>query len=198
MKPSSPAGAHLDAGIIHFVPGTRVDITKSARYVDVLSGTSLCAAPVVDEETIELSWWAVGVNCCDKEKFWCGDVLSEKVISATRWLDGGPTIHHVPVDFHPAVAKAAAVHGLALGSPQMFVEWTEFPESVRAAKLNIGLTLYLIFQALVITFFAIAYLVKPPPHGIHAPDARSTVRNRDAFGRRTSLEPILSGIQTIA
>jgi len=56
---------------------------------------------------------------------------------------------------------------------------------------------YLIFQALVIVFFAIAYLVKPPPR-IHAQDQRSTVRNRDAFGRRTSLDPILSGVQTMA
>jgi len=185
VAPSGPSGARADASIIHFMPGTRVDRTKAIQYVDIPSKIPMCAAPIVDDSATEMSFWAVGVNCCDNTgDFWCGDVGDPTVLSATKW---NPPVssHHAPLDFSKACAKAAAVHGFTLGEPQLLLEWSKDPQAVTSAKLHSGLTSYIIFQLLAVFSFLIAYKVKPPKHK-NMLDPTKTMVGRDPFGRHST------------
>lgn len=185
VAPSGPSGAHADASIIHFTPGSRVDRTKAIQYTDIPSKIPMCAAPIVDDSATEMSFWAVGVYCCDSTgDFWCGDVLDPTVLSGTKWSPPVST-RHAPLDFSKACAKAAAVHGFTLGEPQLFLEWSKDPEAVKSSKLRMGLASYFIFQLLAVFSFLIAYKVKPPKHK-NTPDPAKTGAPRDPFGRRST------------
>lgn len=194
VSPSASSGAHADAGIVHFTPGTRVDRTKAIRYIDIPSKIPMCAAPIIDDSTTEMSFWAVGVYCCDNTgEFWCGDVLDPTVLSATKWSPPVST-HHASLDFSKACAKAAAVHGFTLGDSQLFLEWSKDPEAFKSSMLHNGLSIYFIFQLLAVFSFIVSFKVKPPKRG-NMPDPAKTGAPRNPFGRRSA--PNISSSATL-
>eukprot|EP00397_Hematodinium_sp_SG-2012_P051669 GEMP01060681.1.p1 GENE.GEMP01060681.1~~GEMP01060681.1.p1 ORF type:complete len:319 (+),score=61.27 GEMP01060681.1:159-1115(+) len=185
---SEPAGAHLDAGIIYFVPGSRLDVTQGTAYTDAHSRFTLCAAPVIDDTTTSMSFWAVGIGCCSSEQFWCDDAADPSVRSAARWTPPFMT-RHIDLDFRPVAAKAAAMHGFTLGDEQLFLQWVKDPTALKYGMLRDGIVGYFLFLCIALVLFFIAFKIKPPKYASIVDPARSMIRDpfgSDVFYRRSS------------
>jgi len=181
VLPAEPAGGHLDAGIISFAPGSRLDWTQSSPYRDPISGLTLCAAPIIDDTTEEVSFFAVGIDCCDRAGFWCDDARDLSAQSAAKWTPGMSTMH-AEIDFTPACAKSAAIHGLTLGTPQLFLRWLKDPTAFRSAKFDEGLLGFFLYLLLAVLAFLVAFKIKPPRRNTGSDAARTSMR--DPFATR--------------
>lgn len=183
VSPSEPAGAHADAGIVSFAPGTRLDATQFSAYTEQSTQMTLCAAPILDDATTSVSFWAVGVECCDGEKFWCGDALDRTTLSGALWTK--PFLGRTStVEFRAVAAKAAATHGIEMAQDSLFLRWVKDPNSLRSGMLRDGIIVYCVFLCAIGVLCVIAYSVKPPKYAGHG-DATLT-RGRDPFGTRVS------------
>lgn len=111
----------MDAGVVVFTNGTRLDISKSEGFKE---GTMYCVAPIsfgnVTLKTYD--FWAVGTNCCSGSKpdFHCEGWNSDQY-GGLRLMNGGAR-----GKYRLAVQQAEATYGIKAAHP-LFFEWTRKP-----------------------------------------------------------------------
>lgn len=115
--------AVMDAGIIHFLPGSSVqrDVVAYHQFGD----QKFCIAPVV-QGGVGGGYYAVGIDCCTKDKFECGD---QDGVSAVVVNSNLP-------DFAQARAileanSGSMYHGEGRGietDAPLYVSWSNAPE----------------------------------------------------------------------
>lgn len=116
----------MDAGHISFVPGTRLDLSRSMGF---RNGDVYCVAPIVFGETKmdTYDFWAVGTNCCsgNSADFHCSNFNNERANGAMR-LVGGQSDKERPF-YRLAVQQAEAAYEMQAVHP-LFFHWVAFPE----------------------------------------------------------------------
>lgn len=141
-----PAIMFEDAGMVKFKQGTVVDRTRSLGYQSATAGVTLCLAPVVDnsmEGNAEVSFFAVGINCCDwRARFWCDDAESadgdggallhfdaDQIVSPlTAWMLESPVTRE---NFKPVFDLAKATFGLHIAQSTRLLRWTKDPVKLK-------------------------------------------------------------------
>jgi len=116
-----------DAGILKFAKGTTLDTQASAGFKFWTS--TWCAAPVVgtDPQAAPITFWAVGVGCCDaRGGFTCDSAEDKTAISAMplRAHNLGPEITS---HYNHAIRMAAAQNDLEVAKEPVFVVWHKDP-----------------------------------------------------------------------
>lgn len=136
------------AGVLEFAAGTRLDTSLSAGYKFWFY--NYCAAPIVgpDPESVPVSFWAVGVGCCDSRgKFTCDSAADQSARSAMplRPHTLGPEITS---HYNRAIQMAAAANNLGVAKDPVFVVWHKDPFAVGKA----------IWWQSTILFFALVFI----------------------------------------
>jgi len=163
-----PAVAYLDAAVLEFAGNATVDASRAAGLMALEGGTfTYCVAPVVDSkfndsDTALVQYWAIGVDCCDKNGgFACGDVDDESAHGGVVLHDPahGDLLyevigeHFVPPErrmdlFQKAVERAAAFHDVAVPETVAFISWTSRSREDVAQERWVGIMLALFCFAL--------------------------------------------------
>merc|ERR1719374_318864 len=93
-----------DAGAILFTDDTRLDTMRAVGFQSRWNGNIYCVAPIVDGSmgtTTEISWWAVGLDCCNpRQDFRCDDAQ-----------DSGKGCHYCA----ESRRRGATIHGVGCG-----------------------------------------------------------------------------------
>lgn len=125
VDPSQFTGSQLmDAGIIGFTEGSKVDASKMMAF---RNWDTYCVAPITDNKgNTSYDFWAVGMNCCDMsshtrvgKQFHCGMANAHKGI---RILD-----ENARSFYRLAVMQAEASFNIQSHHP-VFLHWMEEPE----------------------------------------------------------------------
>lgn len=125
VNPDAPGIGYqlVDAGRIFFLPGTRLDVSKSEGFK---SGSVYCVAPVTSGKLrpgATVDFWAVGVDCCSgtTADYQCGNYNNPNVYAGMRLLDDGQRGY-----FRLAVQQAEAAYKIRSPHP-VFLHWTRDP-----------------------------------------------------------------------
>lgn len=140
VRPGGDPRAYSDAGVLSFSSDSRLDPSSSAGFEEW--PVRYCAAPVVSvDHTEAATFWAVGVNCCDKRGgFWCGasetshaTPLSPKLgVRILPAFNLGKRIllgHDHGEQFRRAVKMAAGAYGFRAPREPIIVDWVTDVES---------------------------------------------------------------------
>lgn len=159
VDPSNMQGrAFMDAGSVQFTPGSHLDITKSAGF---MNADMYCVAPIVSATAngTTYDFWAVGRNCCTgaSKDFHCGDIEGVKLGDDPGGLR---LMSDNELEFYKlAVAQAVSKYMIRSDHP-IFVHW--FQDSRKALRdywgtgvenFLLSLGLFAAFQ-LTVTLFA--------------------------------------------
>lgn len=136
---------YMDAGVINFVPGSHLDISKSYGFKN---GNTYCVAPVVGPATaedgfhgigkMEYDFWAVGINCCSGHRpdFHCGEYSNPLARKGLRLM------REEERDFFRLAVKAAgASYNIKTRQP-LFMYWMQYPEDEIRAYVDDGWKYY--------------------------------------------------------
>lgn len=153
------AQAFMDASVVEFVGGSRLDISKSYGFKN---GKTYCVAPVLGPAKAEenftgiskqaYDFWAVGINCCSGHRpdFHCGEYSNPRANKGLR------VMHEEEVEyFRLAVQAAGASYNIKTGQP-LFLNWVEYPEDEIDAYVKQGWTH---FMRGIFGFFGLLVLV---------------------------------------
>jgi hypothetical protein len=115
----------MDAGIIHFTPGTQLADQKTWHFH--LEST-YCVAPIISNTSIvplrqTYDFWAVGKDCCSLQAsdFRCGSWASIQAHKGLRTLNVDDLTY-----YHLAVQQAEALYGIMAPHP-IFFDWSVDP-----------------------------------------------------------------------
>lgn len=125
VDPALYAGQSLmDAGVIEFMPGTKLLTHKSMGFKD---DNVYCVAPIASAKGNQSTYdfWAVGMNCCSGQHpdFHCGEYSSTKSMKGLRLMDDDKREMYRLV-----VMKAQAEFKLKVSHP-IFVYWVSDPNT---------------------------------------------------------------------
>lgn len=126
VEPSLYKGSQLmDAGIIEFVPGSHIDLTKSYGFK---SEDIYCVAPIVGPNTSSTptyDFWAVGTNCCNGHTpdYHCGEFRNAQARKGLRLMREEQRNY-----FRLAVEEAKAAYNIEAQHP-VFMYWMESPST---------------------------------------------------------------------
>lgn len=131
VNPGADPKMYVDAGILNFATGTKVDTGSAAGYLSWPH--TYCAAPIVaeggSETALRVGFWAIGVDCCSPHgEFTCDDAGNPDVKSGLRIES-----HHMgesaagASNFDLAVRKAAAFYGKEVSGMPVYVVWQADP-----------------------------------------------------------------------
>mmetsp|Transcript_85422 Transcript_85422/g.153800 ORF Transcript_85422/g.153800 Transcript_85422/m.153800 type:complete len:325 (+) Transcript_85422:99-1073(+) len=164
IDPTVSRGVQLmDAGVIAFVPGTKLEISKSIGFQN---GEVFCVAPITfgDVPSVTLDFWAVGKDCCSAGggDFRCAGFGNPRAHGGRRVLDSRQETF-----YRLAVQKAEAGFGVTATHP-LFFTW-EVESSASLNKLLLSATtdfrawmvIYLIFQIFLV-LMAVAVFSRIP------------------------------------
>jgi hypothetical protein len=139
----------LDAGIIYFAEGNKIDSSKSWHFKQ---GAVYCVAPIIKgdsvPETQSFDFWAVGKDCCSvsTSDFRCGDFKNPNARSAIRVLDAADRPF-----YRLAVKQAETAYGIMATHP-VFFQWAQDPlETVNSwnARAFIRFVMFVTFGFLI-------------------------------------------------
>lgn len=144
VNPSVFGGSQLmDAGQIHFTPGSHLDLTKSVGFKNK---ATYCVAPIVGgnvtgskslslPEKPHYDFWAVGMNCCSGHlpDFHCGEFANVQANSGLRLMNDAQRQF-----FRLAVQEAEAIYKINAPHP-MFFYWMSDPSAEISAYQYQGL-----------------------------------------------------------
>lgn len=154
---SQDSAQFADAGMLLFTSDTQVDTTRAVGYKDAESGSTLCVAPVVDgsmTQTDEISFWAVGTNCCEpRGHFACDGATNGEARSALLYLDADmlvsegmqPVLEALrgtsrPAAYASAILLDQAAFATVPAKELRFLRWTSDPMALREVYRAEGLT----------------------------------------------------------
>lgn len=158
----------MDAGIIEFTKNSTLDLNHKMTFKN---NDNYCIAPIttrggeanstvsVTEAESATCFWAVGVNCCTKEEYKCGEYKSPVAHSGVRLMSQQQR------DFFAlAVQKAEAAYDLKACPQPVFVHWLAKPSDEKSAMyedytnaFGSGILTYLVFQFIVIIVATTAF-----------------------------------------
>eukprot|EP00932_Pfiesteria_piscicida_P005223 SRR837773.15129.p1 GENE.SRR837773.15129~~SRR837773.15129.p1 ORF type:complete len:356 (-),score=105.51 SRR837773.15129:63-986(-) len=160
VSPARMRGQQLmDAGVLQFVPGTRLDITRSSGFKN---NKMYCVAPITvgDVQLATYDFWAVGTDCCLglAGGFHCPNFNNPHANGGLRLMnDEDRAFYRLAVQQAEATYNIKAVHPL-------FFEWSVDPmATVDGWKLSgrnecvVWLSTYLIFQTFLVAVAALAF-----------------------------------------
>lgn len=153
IDPSRMRGQQvMDAGVIQFVPGTKLDLTHSMGFK---SEQVYCVAPIVmpSETPSTYDFWAVGTDCCsgNQADFHCKNFNNPYSNGAIRSTLGADRAM-----YRLAVQQAEATYHIKATHP-LFFRWVVDPVEEMWAYQRNGIKQYLI--ALFGYFLGQAFLV---------------------------------------
>jgi len=150
VLPIEPALSHLDAGRIWFSADSHLDFPNAAGYH--ADKKTFCVVPIVSSKPASpVQYWAAGVDCCGKSgNFTCGDAAKKQVHGGLVFLelDNLPFSKSHVAQFQQAAHEAVAMHGLAMSSDALFVEWVADPDKAQRKYWKDGVS-YLVASILV-------------------------------------------------
>merc|ERR1719356_2311357 len=107
---------------------------RSIGVLDEEDGFTYCVAPVSSaEDSLQVQFWAAGVNCCGHSRaFYCDDAQepgsgSGVVVPTARSRRAALRSSKL----YQAAAQASAAHGLQMPPKPLFVHWVKAPEEFR-------------------------------------------------------------------
>mmetsp|Transcript_2442 Transcript_2442/g.4827 ORF Transcript_2442/g.4827 Transcript_2442/m.4827 type:complete len:466 (+) Transcript_2442:103-1500(+) len=180
VMPSENPKAKMDASMIQFAPGARVDTTKALGYRD---GTLYCVAPIIGVNTERfVGYWAAGVNCCGSR----GDFRCDEVSDFS--VHGGLIVPPIK-QYMAGAAQAASQYDLSIPDEPVFIKWTSDPnkavESIMSNSRSFTWTSVLLVGVLCLVVVMIInvihgkkkngiidrlYSIGPNEEGSHKPD----------------------------
>lgn len=135
VRPDKNPQEYADAGIMHFAPGTSLDVARAAGYK--VWPYMYCAAPIVGQVSgtataPAVGFWAVGMDCCDGlGNFWCDGAKDQTARSGLR-LESNAIAesqgHKVTKHLMQAVNKAAATEGIDVADSPILLAWSKDPQ----------------------------------------------------------------------
>lgn len=166
VNPARFKGSQLmDAGVIEFVPGSHLDLTKTYGFKN---GDTYCVAPVVGPQQSgkqttppTYDFWAVGTNCCtghSPNEYRCGEFANPMASKGLRLMRDDQRNF-----FRLAVEEAVASYNIRADHP-VFMYWMDSPSAEinayqddGSAHFLSGVISFLLFQACitVIAFVAV-------------------------------------------
>lgn len=159
VLPSTAALAHLDAGVISFTEGSRLDTSLALGY---MNGDRFCVAPILGstgtDATVE--FWAAGVNCCEQRSgFTCDGAGDAQARGGLVILDASPLETSVRPQFRAAAREAAAAYGLEASTDPIFVQWLSHPEEAIDAMWTSAITTAIGCISCMLIFFLCAAIL---------------------------------------
>lgn len=137
VMPSGLAKARGDAGSIVFSEDARVETTTTVGFK---VGTTYCVAPVLDDRTTAVQYWAVGKDCCKaRSDFTCSDALSAKAKSGLVVRQSGMTLFGNDIEIYmDAVKQSGEVYGYVSAENPLLVRWVEDIETTNTIDFTNG------------------------------------------------------------
>jgi len=123
----------MDAGIVEFAPGTRLDIKKSMGFKNK---DIYCVVPIVfgtsPLETYD--FWAVGTDCCsgNQADFHCLNYNNPEASGGIRMMSSGDRAY-----YRLAVQQAEAFYNIKASHP-LFFTWSVHPSQKADAMKDAG------------------------------------------------------------
>lgn len=149
----------MDAGVIRFHEGTRLDVAKSMGF---RNGQVYCVAPItLGNETLPTyDFWAVGTNCCsgNQANFHCPGFNSQYANGGLRLMnDAARGFYRLAVQQAEATYHIRAVHPL-------FFEWVAEPMDAVEGWMRAGrsefvvwMFSYFVFQTFLVAVATLAF-----------------------------------------
>lgn len=140
--PSEPAAAHQDASALVFAAETRPDMRLIGSFRAAYS--TYCATPiamdgVVEPDQGEIQYWAVGVDCCPRGKFFCGDArdLTARagLVVYNRTFIGSKYMTNEVDLYAQAVRTVEAKYGTLSAKTPIFLHWAKDLDRARRGLL---------------------------------------------------------------
>lgn len=127
VSPTTDPMALSDAGVLRFAPGTILDTSSSAGFKFWFS--TFCAAPVVgrDPQAAPITFWAVGVGCCNSRGGFTCDSAEDKSASSAMPLRPHNLGPEITDHYNQAINMAAAANDLEIAKDHVFVMWHKDP-----------------------------------------------------------------------
>jgi hypothetical protein len=140
VDPSKYTGNQLmDAGMIHFSKGSRLDLAKAMGFK---SKDIYCVAPIVKGSNMSTyDYWVVGTNCCSPHHpdFQCGEYTNPDATWGLRLMD-----ESLREFFRLAVQQASITWNLNAPNPK-FMYWLADPMLEVQAHVDEGWKSFLLF-----------------------------------------------------
>jgi len=149
----------MDAGMITFAEGSRVEVSKSMGFRNV---GLYCVAPIVigDQPLATYDFWAVGKGCCSgyKADFHCKHFNDPNALGALRLMNDDDRAF-----YRLAVQQAEATYDIKASHP-LFFEWVvdapgtvdEWYDEGKRTYL-MGVFTYFVVQAFLVACAAVAF-----------------------------------------
>lgn len=130
----------MDAGMVTFMPGTKLDVSKSMGFK---SGRMYCAAPIVSPNNVTQTYdfWAVGTDCCTAghPDFHCRNFNNLQADGGVRLMN-----EQERPFFRLAVQQAEATYNITAAHP-LFFEWAVQPTVQAEERVKAGCHQFLMF-----------------------------------------------------
>lgn len=161
VDPSKMQGQQMaDAGRVMFEPGVVLNLGMGGFLMNT---DQYCVAPIVSNISLPLSsydFWAVGINCCRKGEFQCGEYNNPHADGGLRTLQYDTATRDF---FKLAVQQVEAKFHIQALHP-IFLHWVEDPTGKTNAYRDSGFDHYLLgvlcflaFQVLVVLGLSLLY-----------------------------------------
>mmetsp|Transcript_79564 Transcript_79564/g.207455 ORF Transcript_79564/g.207455 Transcript_79564/m.207455 type:complete len:336 (-) Transcript_79564:96-1103(-) len=160
VSPARMRGQQLmDAGVIEFAAGTKLDISKSSGFKN---NNVYCVAPITlgDTPLATYDFWVVGKNCCSGSQpdFHCANFNNPHANGGLRLMsDNDRPFYRLAVQEAEASYNIKAVHPL-------FFEWSVEPMTTVEGWRQTGVSEYLVwmlsflvFQTFLVVVAALAF-----------------------------------------
>mmetsp|Transcript_68242 Transcript_68242/g.142628 ORF Transcript_68242/g.142628 Transcript_68242/m.142628 type:complete len:328 (+) Transcript_68242:105-1088(+) len=149
----------MDAGIIGFTNGTKLDISKSSGFKNQ---AIYCVAPITvgDETLATYDFWAVGKDCCSgtQANFHCPNFNNPHANGGLRLMSDGDRPY-----YRLAVQQAEATYNIKAVHP-LFFEWIVEPaaevdswKQAGRSEYLVWILSYLVFQTFLVAFAALLF-----------------------------------------
>jgi len=162
--------AFMDAGTIKFLPGSHLDLGKSAGFMNL---DMYCVAPIVTPgknhskiaKNATYDFWAIGLNCCtgSPDNFACGQSAT---IDTTAVTGGLRLMSNSQLPFYEmAVTQAATKYGIKSPHP-VFFHWVQDAHKALSDYQRTGwddfflaLFFFAVFEVVVVVLAAMGVMI---------------------------------------
>ncbi|CAD7930177.1 unnamed protein product [Amoebophrya sp. A25] len=165
LVPTTPAESVLDASKLQFSHESIVETTRGVGYRYL--GSMYCVAPIVEKDATysgKVSFWAVGVNCCDSVgDFYCDDAIDQTSHKAAVVMQRKAPFFVPKISEIYALAqlKAEGEFGLPHEAEPIYLRWMRDPGLLRTHYVSSSVAFLFASSAVAgaVLYLTAAYLV---------------------------------------